>query len=159
MSRKKRRPPSEKKALSYARDRRNCYGENDKASRRLIPLRKAKDHRSQRRGVAQSIAVLTRLPEEAAAVVEGDVRQNLARKGGWRKGPDARLADVIRWRQEARVARAGRQRKHGFVFTPATRELHGRLEDVWANPKLTFRQRRLAARAIRREWRREFPQA
>lgn len=35
------RGPQEKKALSYARDRRNGYGENDKSSRKAIPARKA----------------------------------------------------------------------------------------------------------------------
>jgi hypothetical protein len=32
-----RRSPQEKKALSYAKDRRNDYGENDKSSRKNIP--------------------------------------------------------------------------------------------------------------------------
>lgn len=32
----RRRSPQEKKALSYARDRRNVYGENDKSSRKNI---------------------------------------------------------------------------------------------------------------------------
>lgn len=31
-----RRDPQEKKALSYAKDRRNDYGENDKGSRKGI---------------------------------------------------------------------------------------------------------------------------
>ncbi len=43
-----RRSPQEKKALSYARDRRNNYGENDKSSRRNIRRSKQLDHRSNR---------------------------------------------------------------------------------------------------------------
>lgn len=33
----KRRSPQEKKRLSYAKDRRNDYGENDKSSRKNVP--------------------------------------------------------------------------------------------------------------------------
>lgn len=40
--------PQEKKSLSYAKDRRNTYGENSKASRKAIPLSKALGIRSQR---------------------------------------------------------------------------------------------------------------
>ena len=40
----KRKSPQEKKALSYAKDRRNTYGENDKSSRKNIPRN---DSRSQ----------------------------------------------------------------------------------------------------------------
>jgi len=32
-----RKTPQQKKAESYANDRRNTYGENDKASRKAIP--------------------------------------------------------------------------------------------------------------------------
>jgi hypothetical protein len=37
---KRRRTPSEKKAISYSRDRRNVYGENSKSSRNSIRVRK-----------------------------------------------------------------------------------------------------------------------
>ena len=40
MPKKKERSPIEKKKLSYAKDRVNTYGENDKSSRKAIPLRK-----------------------------------------------------------------------------------------------------------------------
>jgi hypothetical protein len=46
---KRQRTLQEKKALSYARDRRNAYGENDKATRKAIPLNKrlaARAHRA-----------------------------------------------------------------------------------------------------------------
>lgn len=36
----RRLTPQQKKALSYERDRRNVYDENDKSSRKNIPLRK-----------------------------------------------------------------------------------------------------------------------
>jgi hypothetical protein len=41
MRKKRLRSPQEKKALSYELDRRNAYGQNDKAARKAIPLRKA----------------------------------------------------------------------------------------------------------------------
>lgn len=53
--------PQAKKALSYALDRRNAYRENDKASRKLIPLRKARENRQDRRKIAQALDTLTRL--------------------------------------------------------------------------------------------------
>jgi hypothetical protein len=49
MSKKKLRSPQEKKSLSCANDRRNTYRENDKASRKLIPLRKAQESRQGKR--------------------------------------------------------------------------------------------------------------
>ena len=38
--------PQDKKTQSYAKDRRNTYGENTQASRKSIALRKAKDQRA-----------------------------------------------------------------------------------------------------------------
>jgi hypothetical protein len=43
-----RRSPPEKKALSYAEDRRNDYGENDKSSRKNIRRNKRTPNRADR---------------------------------------------------------------------------------------------------------------
>ena len=51
------RTPAEKKRLSYERDGRNTYGQNDKASRNAIPLFKAKSHRKARRISTQEVTV------------------------------------------------------------------------------------------------------
>jgi hypothetical protein len=51
-----RRTPQEKKELSYERDRRNTYGENDKASRKNIPRAKRRAARSYRRKTEAVIA-------------------------------------------------------------------------------------------------------
>jgi len=40
--------PQEKKTLSLQKDRRNSYGNNDKAARTAIPLRKALENRGNR---------------------------------------------------------------------------------------------------------------
>jgi hypothetical protein len=58
--------PQEKKALSYAKDRRNAYGENDKASRKAIPLRKAGENRQDRRKTKHDLTVLPQLDDAAA---------------------------------------------------------------------------------------------
>jgi hypothetical protein len=87
--------PQEKKALSYAKDRRNAYGENDKASRKAIPARKAGESRKVRRKARQSLDVMDQSDEAKAEVVESSLRHNLERVGGWKKSPDAPLADYI----------------------------------------------------------------
>lgn len=95
MSQRKPRSPQEKKALSYANDRRNAYGENDKASRKAIPARKAGESRKVRRKARQSVGVLDHIDEVTAEVVESSLRHDLERVGGWTKSPDAPLADFI----------------------------------------------------------------
>jgi hypothetical protein len=89
------RSPQEKKALSYVRDRRSDYGENDKASRKAVPRRKAHASRKDRHQVAQDLATLVRLPAEAAEVVESSARHDVQRVRGWRKAPDKPLADYL----------------------------------------------------------------
>lgn len=105
-----RRPPAkspqEKKALSYALDRRNAHGENDKASRRLIPLRKAQESRQVRRKAAQALETLPRLDEEAADLAESSARHDVDRVGGWRKTPDGTLGEHIEGRRGRRGTRA-----------------------------------------------------
>ena len=46
---KRRKTPQEKKILSYAKDCRNNYGENDKSSRKAIPRRKQQQRQNERR--------------------------------------------------------------------------------------------------------------
>jgi hypothetical protein len=46
---KRRRTPQEKKVLSYAKDCRNAYGENDKSARKVIPRRKQQQRQNERR--------------------------------------------------------------------------------------------------------------
>ena len=95
MSEKKPRSPQEKKALSYSNDRRNTYGENDKASRKAIPARKAGENRKVRRKARQCVGVLDHADEVTAEVVESSLRHDLERVGGWKKSPDAPLSDFI----------------------------------------------------------------
>ena len=82
MSAKPPKTPQEKKVLSYEHDRRNSYGQNDKASRKAIPARKASENRKSRRKAGQSLAVVERLDEAQAAVVESSLRHDIERVGG-----------------------------------------------------------------------------
>lgn len=106
---KENRGPQEKKALSYAKDRRNAYGENDKAARKLIPLRKAQESRQVRRKVTQELTMLPALDEEAADLIESSVRQDVHRIGGWRKAADEALGRIVALALEARDSRSGRK--------------------------------------------------
>jgi len=87
--------PQEKKALSLRKDRRNTYGNNDKASRKAIPLRKALENRKNRHRNNQAIAGIEKLDEPSADVVESSARQDVYRVGGWTKSPDDPLGEVI----------------------------------------------------------------
>lgn len=87
--------PQEKKALSYAKDRRNVFGENDKASRKAIPARKAGESRKVRRKARQSLEGFELADEATADVVESSLRHDLERVGGWTKSPDAPLSEYI----------------------------------------------------------------
>ena len=90
-----RKTPQEKKRLSYAKDRRNTYGENDKSSRRNIPAAKARQRRANRRVAHQ---VLTTAGEEQLGLIRPKTR--------WRKAPDTPLGEVVRRKLEARESRA-----------------------------------------------------
>jgi hypothetical protein len=93
--------PQEKKAHSYAKDRRNTYGQNAKATRRLIPLHKARDIRAARHG--DKIAV-----EQGA---EDDAVKPQPPRRWWKKSADAALGKVVTWKRVWRAdvnARAGK---------------------------------------------------
>lgn len=109
MNTKPPRSPQEKKALSLRKDRRNIYGQNDKASRKAIPLRKAQESRRNRHKNNQAIAQLNQDDETRAALVESSARQDVHRTGGWTKGADAPLAEVIERQNEKREVRKGRK--------------------------------------------------
>ena len=95
MDEKRPRTPQEKKSLSYANDCRNTYGENDKASRKAIPARKAGESRKIRRKANQALNVVHRLDDESAGVIESSLRQDIERVGGWKKSPDVPHADFM----------------------------------------------------------------
>jgi hypothetical protein len=104
-----RRSPREKKALSYARDRRNAFGANDKASRKAIPLRKRLVNRANRHTARQQLGELgDRVAPENADNAERVEEQVLGTKPKtWRKWPDEPLGQALE-RKRQRRARSGR---------------------------------------------------
>lgn len=90
----KKRTPQEKKQLSYAKDRRNTYGESPHASRKSIPRRKAFRNRANRH--RQELALRqpsVRMDDELAEQIES-VMFHYAPKF-WRKDPDSPLREEI----------------------------------------------------------------
>jgi hypothetical protein len=90
--------PHEKKQLSLARDRRNVYRENDKASRKLIPRRKQLSHMGLRRSVTQILtAAKGDVDEEVRDFVElrAEVKATVAKRKSFRKRPDVPLGEIL----------------------------------------------------------------
>jgi hypothetical protein len=134
MPRKRQRSPGEKKALSYAKDRRNCYGENDKASRKAIPLRKAKSHRADRRKSAGALAGYETLDEDVAALTENALIDDLDRIKRWKKSPDRTLGQHVVGQQVSRGHREGRKQWVRLQFELAQKRGHtGASWQWWGN--------------------------
>ncbi|WP_342250221.1 hypothetical protein [Sphingomonas sp. OTU376] len=87
--------PQQKKALSYAKDRRNAYGANDKAARKAIPARKAGENRKVRRKAVHALAVIERLDESGAEAVESALAHDIERVNGWTKSADMPLGEHV----------------------------------------------------------------
>src|SRR5262245_40830952 len=101
------RTPQEKKALSYVKDRRNDYGENDKSSRKNIRRNKRVPNRADRHREHQVLATATGVAIVDAVVEQAEAKL-LAKKSmwltkRWRKYRDAPLADIIENRLRRRV--------------------------------------------------------
>jgi len=98
--------PQEKKLLSYAKDRRNTYGENSKASRKSIPLAKARSIRSERHAQDRLLSEAVRMAgDEAQSEVENRVRSTGPRD--WRKSPDLPLAEALARKAKRRKISGG----------------------------------------------------
>lgn len=97
--------PQEKKRLSYAKECRNTFGENSKASRKSIPLTKARTNRAERHAQDRllSLAVAARTEEEMIAV-ETQVKCTEPRK--WRKDPDTPLGEYLARKTRRKANRA-----------------------------------------------------
>lgn len=91
---KKRKSPQQKKALSYERDRRDTYGENNKSSRKNIPLSKALSIRSERHEKNNALrGALTAESDDQLVAVEVAVHTSEPRQ--WKKHPGATLGEVV----------------------------------------------------------------
>jgi hypothetical protein len=90
--------PTDKKLLSLKNDCRNTYGENAKASRRLIPLRKQQSSQAARAAVAQALQKQT----GPVADLDLDAAESLvktrtikSKREGFKKRPDTPLMKTI----------------------------------------------------------------
>ena len=104
----KRLTPQEKKQLSYERDRRNAYGQNDKASRKAIPLRKRLISRAYRRNT-QQLLPKNELGLDQDRLESADVSVATVRRPGWRKSPDMPLGEWVVHQREKRERLTGRK--------------------------------------------------
>jgi hypothetical protein len=101
-----RRDPQERKALSYARDRRNVFGENDKSSRKNIRRNKRIPNRADRHRERQVLAMAA--GPATMEIAEYAEAKLLAKKSmwmtkRWRKCRDAPLADVVEYKLRRRA--------------------------------------------------------
>ena len=90
--------PQQKKSASLALDRRNVYGENDKASRKLIPRRKQEANQELRRAANQPLRKIAgAVDEDASDQVEANIRTALIdkRRKTFKKSPDAPLGNFL----------------------------------------------------------------
>ncbi|GAA3090718.1 hypothetical protein GCM10017562_72110 [Streptomyces roseofulvus] len=99
----KRRSPQEKKRLSYLKDRRNSYGENDKSSRKNIRRNKRFQHTANRRHAQTALTTLLGSLDDARADAVEE-RMSGRRPKRWRKFPDAPLGAVVDGTLQRRVA-------------------------------------------------------
>jgi hypothetical protein len=90
--------PQDKKKLSLKKDRRNSYGENDKSSRKNIPLSKALSHRKVRRKAASLEHDWERIDESTAESRELTLVTARLQKGRFRKSPDMPLGKILKGR-------------------------------------------------------------
>jgi hypothetical protein len=103
----KQKTPQEKKALSYAKDCRNTYMANDKASRRNIPLRKAEINRGYRKKVNQVLQHIgTDVDLEKAELIESEA-QSIIRED-WKKCSDKPLGEIVERQAKRRECHAGK---------------------------------------------------
>ena len=105
--------PQEKKALSYAKDRRNAYGENDKGRRQSIRKNKQLSSQTER---SKEIK-LRSIPSEGFGEDQIVEIENLvvdetksSRLKGFKKYPDASLSDHLETQKRKREDRVGRKK-------------------------------------------------
>lgn len=86
--------PQQKKQHSYAKDRRNTYGENSKSSRKNIPLSKALDIRSERHAQDSALAKAV-AATNIDQLDEAESTMRATKQRQWRKSPDEPLGQVL----------------------------------------------------------------
>jgi hypothetical protein len=102
----KLKTPHQKKTASYAKDRRNVYGESDKATRKNLPRKKARLNRAVRHHVHDALHVdgapVATLDPDAL-----DARATSVRRKKFKKLPDVPLGEYVERQKADRVRRTG----------------------------------------------------
>lgn len=99
-------PPAEKKRLSYLKDCRPSYGNNVKAARKAVPRRKAIENRNDRHATRHALAVLPDRDDNAADLIQSSLTHDVYRMGGWTKGSDVPLGEVVKNQKMSRIERS-----------------------------------------------------
>jgi hypothetical protein len=102
-----RKTPQQKKALSCKKDRRNCFGENSKSSRKNIPRAKAHSRRACRHKVNESLNG-ARGATSSAQLEEQELGATSVRRKTWKKVPDEPLAEHLAGQRVRRRVREKR---------------------------------------------------
>jgi hypothetical protein len=90
--------PREKKIASLLHDRRNIYGENDKASRKGAPRSKQLSHQAARRAARRPLHnVTSEFQEDDLAQVQADVLASeiIGKRKAFRKRRDVPLGNIL----------------------------------------------------------------
>jgi len=98
----KLKAPHQKKAASYAHDRRNVHGENDKATRKNLPKKKARLNRAFRHEIRDGLHV-DGAPVEKVDLDALDTSVTGARRKKFKKQPDVPLGEYIERQREKRA--------------------------------------------------------
>lgn len=114
----RRLTPQEKKRRSLEKDHRDDYGQNDKASRRLVPLRKKQANRAVRRGDKVDLRTDPEVAEER-------LPKRLASR--WKKCAGQSLGDSLKHRSARREMRVNRTVKQGAERRAFRRYLAGEI--------------------------------
>lgn len=99
---KRQKTPQEKKAESYAFDRRDTYGENNKSSRKNVPRGKTRVNRNYRHTIRQKLVLSgTELSEQLADTIDVEARN--IHRGRFQKWPGTPLGEVVQAKLERRA--------------------------------------------------------
>jgi hypothetical protein len=90
----KEKTPQDKKRLSYARDRRNDYGENAKSSRKNIPRAKAFANRRERHGQNRALRDVV-VAESDEQIVRAEIAAVTPKRRWWKKLADSPLGEYL----------------------------------------------------------------
>lgn len=103
-----RRSPQDKKALSYARDCRYAYGNNEKAARKSVPRRKRLVNKANRHADQQQL-LEARGSVDAEKAELAEERLLARRPKSWQKWPDWPLGQMLGLKQARAEGRSFRR--------------------------------------------------